>query len=175
MNIDSIKEIMDGFDPGVLLPDLSTLFGRIEGLCRIAVLAGPVALLLVGLAYLFLSPREANHYFGYRCYYGMDSVQAWRFTQRLAGLVMGILGLILTAAMFFLGTGFHGMEVMDMVWRSVTYLLVEAGLAILAVVSINLTAMHLFDRRGNVRRQKKTLRDETAEPAEHPQEPEKTE
>ena len=29
------------------------------------------AMLVLGLAYLFLAPREANYYFGYRCYFGM--------------------------------------------------------------------------------------------------------
>ena len=82
MSIESIKEIMDAFDPAAILPDLTTLFGKLELVCRIAVLVGPIALLIMGLAYLFLSPKEANHYCGYRCYFGMGSVQAWRFTQQ---------------------------------------------------------------------------------------------
>ena len=80
LDIESIKSLMDGFDPAALLPDLSDLFGSLATLCRFAVMIGPVVLLVLGLAYLFLSPREANYYFGYRCYFGMGSVQAWRFT-----------------------------------------------------------------------------------------------
>ena len=76
MNIDSIKEIMDGFDPAALLPDLSSVFGKIELLCRIAVVIGPIILLVMGLSYLCFAPKEANHYFGYKCYFGMGSVQA---------------------------------------------------------------------------------------------------
>ena len=155
MNIDSIKEIMDGFDPGALLPDLSTLFGRVELICRIAVLIGPIILLAMGITYLLLSPKEANHYFGYRCYYGMGSVQAWRFTQRLAGIVLGVLGLILTAAMFFLSGSFRGMEVMAMVTKAVICLTWQAGLSALALISINLTAFFLFDRKGEVRSKNK--------------------
>ena len=155
MNIDSIKEIMDGFDPGALLPDLSTLFGRVELICRIAVLIGPLILLGMGLAYLFLAPKEANHYFGYQCYYGMGSVQAWRFTQRLAGIVLGVLGLGLTIAMILFSAGFREMETMEMVTLACKCLLWQAGLSALAIVSINLTDMLLFDRRGEVRRRNK--------------------
>ena len=151
MNIDSIKEIMDGFDPSVLLPDLSTLVGRVELICRIAVMIGPIILLLMGLAYLFLAPKEANHYFGYQCYYGMGSVQAWRFTQRLAGLVLGVLGLGLSIAMAVLSMKFRGMETMAMVTMAAKCLIWQAVLAALAMVAINLTDMFLFDRRGEVR------------------------
>lgn len=151
MNIDSIKEIMDGFDPGALLPDLTTLFGKIELICRIAVLIGPIVLLAMGISYLLLSPKEANHYFGYQCYFGMGSVQAWRFTQRLAGIVLGSLGLILTVTMFFLSSGFHRMEVMGMVWKTCRCLLWQAGLSAFCMIAINLTAFFLFDRKGTVR------------------------
>ena len=154
MNIDSIKEIMDGFDPGAILPDLSTVVGRVELICRIAVLIGPVLLLGMGLAYLFLAPKEANHYFGYQCYYGMGSIQAWRFTQRLAGIVLGVLGLGLTIAMYVLGNRFGTMDTMAMVTAAAKSLLLQAGLTAFSMIAINLTDMVLFDRRGEVRRKK---------------------
>ena len=152
MNIDSIKEIMDGFDPGALLPDLSTVIGRVELICRIAVMIGPLILLGMGLAYLLLAPKEANHYFGYQCYYGMGSVQAWRFTQRLAGIVLGVLGLGLTVAMYLLGGRFPGMETMAMVTAASKSLLWQAGLTAFSMIAINFTDFILFDRRGEVRR-----------------------
>ena len=155
MSIDSIKEIMDGFDPASLLPDLNTLFGRLGLVCRIAVLIGPIVLLIMGLAYLLLSPKEANHYFGYRCYFGMGSVQAWRFTQRISGAVLAGLGLILGVVMFFVSSSFGAMEVNAMVWRAVTCLLWEAGLSLAAILGINTTAMLLFDHNGEYRGKKK--------------------
>ena len=130
LDIESIKSLMDGFDPAALLPDLSDLFGSLATLCRFAVMIGPVLLLVLGLAYLFLSPREANYYFGYRCYFGMGSVQAWRFTQRMAGLLFGGVGLILTIVMFLISGGFAEMEVTDMVWRAAGCLAWQAIIAI---------------------------------------------
>ena len=47
LDVESIKALLDGFDPAALLPDLSKVFDSLVPLCRIAVLAGPVVLLLL--------------------------------------------------------------------------------------------------------------------------------
>ena len=153
-NAESIKELMEGLDPVALLPDLNNIFENLAFVCRVAVLVGPIVLIVLGLAYLFLSPKEANYYFGYRCYYGMGSVQAWRFTQRLAGIVLGALGLILTGVMLVLSGGFAGMAVMDMVWRAVYCLIWEAVLALAAIIVINTAAALKFDSKGEFRNRK---------------------
>lgn len=152
LDIASIKDMMDAFDPAALLPNLSEIFGSLAGVCRVAVMIGPIVLLVLGLAYLFFSPREANYYFGYRCYFGMGSVQAWRFTQRFAGLILGGTGLILTLVMFTFSGSFASMEVTDMVWKAVHYLVIEAIAALAATLIVNITAFALFNRRGEYRR-----------------------
>ena len=155
LDIDSIKAIMDGFDPAALLPELSDIFTTLPGICRLCVMIGPVVLLALGLAYLFFSPKEANWYFGFRCYYGMGSVYAWRFTQRFAGVVLTLTGLALTIIMFVLSAGFSGMDVTDMVWKALELLLWEAGIALIANLSIHLAAILRFDRKGRHRRKSK--------------------
>ena len=155
LDIESIKSLMDGFDPAKLLPDLSELFGSLATLCRFAVMIGPVVMLILGLAYLFLSPREANYYFGYRCYFGMGSVQAWRFTQRIAGMLFGGVGLILTIVMYVISGSFAGMEVTDMVWKAVGCLVWQIGLALILTLAINFLAFFFFDAKGGPRRKKK--------------------
>ena len=155
LDIESIKSLMDGFDPAALLPDLSDLFGSLATLCRFAVMIGPVVLLILGLAYLFLSPKEANYYFGYRCYFGMGSVQAWRFTQRMAGMLFGGVGLILTIVMFLISGGFAEMEVTDMVWRAAGCLAWQAIIAIVLTLLVNFLAFFFFDAKGGPRRRKK--------------------
>ena len=155
LDIESIKSLMDGFDPAALLPDLSDLFGSLASLCRFAVMIGPVVLLILGLAYLFLAPREANYYFGYRCYFGMGSVQAWRFTQRMAGMLFGGVGLILTIVMFLISGGFAEMEVTDMVWKAAGCLAWQAIIAIVLTLLVNFLAFFFFDAKGGPRRRKK--------------------
>ena len=155
LNIESIKSLMDSFDPASLLPDLSKVFGSLATVCRVAVMIGPIVLLVLGLAYLFLSPKEANYYFGYRCYYGMGSVHAWRFTQRMAGVLLGGLGLVLSIVMFTISGSFAEMEVTDMGWKAVSCLVWEAALALIATLAINLTAAVRFDRKGEYRKKTK--------------------
>ena len=151
LDIASIKSIMDGFDPASLLPDLSKVFGSLVGVCRAAVMIGPVIALILGLAYLFLAPKEANYYFGYRCYFGMGSVRAWRFTQRIAGMILGGLGMILTVIMAIVTAGYGRMDAMDMVWSAVNCLIWEAVLLLIATIAINLIAMANFDAKGEYR------------------------
>lgn len=155
VDIASLKELMDGFDPATLLPELDGVLAATVTVCRIAVLAGPLVLLVLGLAYLFLSPREANYYFGYRCYFGMGSVQAWRFTQRMAGIILGGLGLVLTVIMFLVSAGFGGMDTMDMAWRALSCMLWEAALTALSILCINGIAALTFNARGELRNRKK--------------------
>ena len=155
LDIASIKALLDGVDPAALLPDLGGLLGSLETICRVAVLIGPVVMLALGLAYLFLAPKEANYYFGYRTYFGMGSVHAWRFTQRIAGVMLGALGLILTIVMLVISIGFGKMDVMDMVWKAAGCLVWEVVLALLANVLIGLAAYLLFDRKGEYRKGKK--------------------
>lgn len=154
LDIDSIKAILDGFDPASLLPDLSKIFSSLVPLCRICVMIGPVILLALGIVYLMLSPKEANYYLGYRCYYGMGSVYAWRFTQRFAGVVLGLTGGAMSIIVFVLSASFGSMELSDMVWKALSILLWEAGFALLAHLTIHLTAALRFDRKGRYRRKK---------------------
>ena len=121
------------------------------GVCRVAVMIGPVIALILGLAYLFLAPKEANYYFGYRCYFGMGSVRAWRFTQRIAGMILGGLGLILTVIMAIVTAGYGSMDSMDMVWSAVNCLIWEAVLLLIGTIAINLIAMANFDAKGEYR------------------------
>lgn len=148
MNVEDIKQLMDGFDPAALLPDLTTVAGKMELICRIAVLLGPILLLTFGLIYFFHPPKEANHRFGFRCYYGMGSVEAWNFTQRLAGIVWSGLGLVLSIVMLLGTLGLRKLTVVDQVWRSVKCLGWEVGLILAAVVFIHVMAGLTFDKDG---------------------------
>ena len=155
MNFESfedIKVLMDNFDPAALLPDLTTVVGKVEFITRIAVMVGPVVLLVLGILYFFAAPKEANYRFGYRCYFGMGSEEAWRFTQRFAGLVWGVLGLVLTVVMLIITGSFAGNPIMDIIGKGAKCLLWEGGLILVSILGINLTAMLCYDRKGLRRR-----------------------
>ena len=155
MSIEDFKGLMDAFEPASLLPELDTVIGKLALLARIVVLIGPAAVLLMGLVYLFAVPKEANYYIGYRCYYGMGSVEAWRFTQRLAGIVFAALGLVTGIAMLLISGGFAAMDTMDLLWRAVYCVLFEAGSMAVACLSINIVVALRFDGKGNERKKKR--------------------
>jgi len=152
MSIDDLRTLMDDFDPASLLPELDTMIGKMELVMRIAVLIGPIILLVLGLIYFLAPPKEANHYFGYRCWFGMGSVDAWRFTQRLAGMVWAVLGLILVIVMLIISTGFGGKEIMDMLWAAGKCVIWEAVLTALTCLGINAIVALKFDSKGERRK-----------------------
>ena len=152
MNIEDLKSLMDAFDPASLLPELNGLLDTVLYAVRIATLLGPAVLLVLGLGYLIFAPKEANYYFGYRCIFGMGSVEAWRFTQRLAGIVWTLLGLGLTAAMVLLTGGFAEMDVYDAVWTAGKYVLWQVGLVAVSCLVINTVVMTRFTYSGDYRK-----------------------
>ncbi len=149
--MEELKNLLEGFDLEALLPQLDTMLGKVELLTRIAVMVGPVVLLGMGLFYFLAAPKEANHSLGYRFYWGMSSVEAWQFTQRLAGAVWAALGLVLTIVMALLCTRFRGMEAMDMVWFALRLVLWELGLVAVSCLAIDITVLVFFDRKGSRR------------------------
>ena len=149
--MDALKDLLEGFDLEALLPQLDTLLGKVELITRIAVMVGPVVLLGMGLFYFLAAPKEANHALGYRFYWGMSSVEAWQFTQRLAGAVWAVLGLVLTVVMALLCARFRGMEAMDMVWFALRLVLWELGLVAVSCLAIDITVLVFFDRKGSRR------------------------
>ncbi len=149
--IENIKQIMDGLDFAALFPKLETVLDWALLLCRLAMLAGPVVMLVLGLIYCFLAPKEANFSLGYRFRWGMGSVKAWRFTQRLAGIVWGSLGLVLTVAMTIVVLVNAELALDALLWKAVGCLLWQAGLMVLACLVINLVVLLRYDLKGKRR------------------------
>ena len=85
--MEALKTSFETMDFSGLLPDLGTVLGWVELLLRICVMAGPILILGFGLLFLLAPPKEANYGLGFRCWWGMASMAAWQFTQRLAGMV----------------------------------------------------------------------------------------
>lgn len=150
--VDKLKELFDGFDLAKILPELDKLLGKVYPLLRFAMLIGPFCLLILGLAYFFLAPKEANRHFGYRCYFGMGSQYAWQFTQKLAGLVWAVLGAVLLVIMALISGRFGGLATDLAVSKAITCILWEIGLIALSCVGIDITVAVIYDRNGKQRR-----------------------
>ena len=149
--MEAIKALTEGADLTKLLPDLSTILGKVEALTRIAIMIAPLVLLGLGLLYFLAAPKEANYKLGYRCFWGMSSVEAWQFTQKLAGIVWSILGFVLCIVMTVQSGKFQGMEADAMAYLAMKYLLVELVCVVISILLINLTVFVCFNHKGILR------------------------
>ena len=152
MNIEDLKSIMDAFDPASLLPEMESILNVLVDAVRLAILAGPIVVLAFGVLFLVFAPKEANYILGYRCAFGMGSVEAWRFTQRLAGITWTALGLVLTVVMFVLTRKFGRLDAYEVVWTGAKYILWEVGLVAVSSLFINTAVMTQFTYDGELRR-----------------------
>ena len=149
--IDKLVGLVDEFDPASLIPQLNTVIGWVETFARLCVMAAPLLLLGLGLWYLFIPPKEANHFAGYRFYYGMGSVEAWQFTQRIAGMAWTALGLVLTVIMALICAGFRGEAAVDMAGTAISCVLWELGLIAVCCIAIDVLVALRYDKDGNRR------------------------
>ena len=127
MDFDTISEALSNFDLANYLPKLDTIWDALETLMRILVMTGPLVLLGLGLWYFLAPPREANHRAGFRTLWGMGSVEAWLFTQKVAGIAFSLLGFVLTVVMAIICNGYRGMEISEMVNSAGICLLWQIG------------------------------------------------
>ena len=153
--IESLTKLINEFDFANFMPELDGILGWIDLFVRICVLAAPAALLFFGLWWLVLPPKEANHSAGYRCYFGMGSVDAWRFTQKLAGTIWTALGVGLLAIALLISNRFPDMEPMAMVYKAITCILWQIGLSAVVCLMINLVVTIRYDRKGDLRSEKR--------------------
>ena len=152
--MDELTALFENFDLKNYLPKLDTLWGTVETLLRIFVMAGPLILLGLGLWYFLAPPKEANHRAGFRTLWGMGSVEAWRFTQKAAGIAFSVLGFVLTVVMALLCNGYRNMTPDEMILSAAKSLLWQLGLVVVCTLVLHILALILFDWKG-VRRSEK--------------------
>ena len=113
-----------------------------------ALLTGPVTMVILAAFYLFKPAPEANYNFGYRTYYGMGSVEAWQFSQRIAGLAFGGLGVVLTVAMLIVILFFIGKTLMQVAIMVTVCLVIQIILLIAARITVATLCKKYFDKDG---------------------------
>ena len=148
--MNSITKLFD-LDFAALVPELDTFLGRICAGASLAVLIGPMLLLVLGMLYLLKPPSEANYRAGFRTYYGMGSIEAWRYTQRIAGLVWGSLGAAMTVIMGIVCLTFGGKDAAAVVKGALICLIIEVILIVATYIGIGAMASKHFDKDGNRR------------------------
>lgn len=152
--MDAIMNLLKEFDPAALLPDISSIVGIMQVFARILILIIPLLLGGLGAAYYFKPIKEANHIFGYRTYFGMGSVDAWKYTQRLAGFGYMVLGGALTLAMIIVNLCLIGAETLTLLTTAAICLIIELVLTGLGVLALNIFLAIRYDRDGYLREER---------------------
>lgn len=135
-----------------VLPDFGGFLGDLRFYMGLFLLAGPLVMLALG-AWMFFKPIPTpTHKAGYRTYFGMGSNAAWRFTQWLAGLVWGGAGALLTVMMIVVCIVLGSMDVNAAVNACLTWLIVEAAVALAAFLTVEIAVAARFDSRGKLRK-----------------------
>lgn len=146
--MEKITALFESLDLAKLVPQMDVLLEKMVWVVRVAVMAGPIVMLVFGLWYLLLPPKEANYGAGFRTWFGMGSVEAWRLTQKIAGFAWTGCGLVLCVVMWFVSRGFVGGDAMTMAGKALICLLWQVGVALVSYIAISVTMMVLYDSRG---------------------------
>lgn len=149
--MDFINKIFE-FELATMVPDMAVVLDKVRLAVTAAVLLGPAFLLILGLIYFFIPPKEANHRLGFRTYFGMGSVEAWQFTQKAAGIAFGSLGLILLIIMLVVISGFDTLDHFQMTSKAMTCMLWQAGLALLLRLAVVVLVTVRYNKNGDRRK-----------------------
>ena len=146
--MEKITALFEGIDLTKLVPQMDTLLEKLQWVARVAVMAGPVVMLVFGLWYLLLPPKEANYGAGFRTFFGMGSVEAWRMSQKIAGFAWTGCGLVLCVVMWIISRGFAAGELMDVAGKALLCLVWQVGVALVSYIAVAVTMTILYDSRG---------------------------
>lgn len=137
-----------------IIPNVENLVKNMHLWVGIVLMIGPIIMIIKGAIYLFLAPPEANHKLGYRTFFGMGSVKAWKFTQKLAGYIWGGLGVALAILGIIGIVILSGKEPAAVMSTGLTLMIVETSAMLAAFLSIEITMPILFDINGNRRKKR---------------------
>ena len=149
--MEKITELLNNFSLEKYIPKLDTLMGWVQWLISLAIRVGPICILVLGLIYLLIPPKEANWKAGYRTYFGMGSVMAWNFTQRVAGILMIPTGLLLTVIAYVKIGKFSDYDLMTMAQKAFDAIIFQVVCALIIYIFMFVLTAVMFTRKGDCR------------------------
>jgi len=135
-----------------LVPPLDTMLSDLRAWISWALMIGPLILLALGIYYLVSPPKEANHKAGFRSYYAMGSLTAWRYAQRLAGWTFGGIGLGLSIAMGIVCLVLIGAEAITVMNTAIVCLICQIAAMGIGYIVVSRIVASRFDADGNPRK-----------------------
>lgn len=149
--MENFTDFLNNFSLEQYMPTLDKMMGWFQWLICLAVRIGPLCILVLGLIHLLISPNEANHKAGFRTYFGMGSITAWNFTQRISGILMTLTGAVLTIFAFSAASKFASQDLMTATEKAFDLIKVQVICALVIHVFMFVLAAAMFDRKGKFR------------------------
>lgn len=147
--MEAITAFLESFDIAKLLPELGKFISDLRFWAGLFMLIGPIVMLGLGIWYFFLPTKEANHYIGFRTHASMGSIQAWRYSQRLAGLLYMIVGGVFGALSLVLIIVLSFTQPMAMATTAFIVIILQAFSAIALWAILQMMISSRFDKNGN--------------------------
>ena len=149
--MEKITDLLNNFSLEKYIPKLDTLMGWVQWLISLAIRVGPICILVLGLIYLLIPPKEANRKAGYRTYFGMGSIMAWNFTQRVSGMLMVPIGLLLTVIAYIKIGKFSEYDLMTMAQEAFGAIKFQVVCALIIYIFMFVLTAVMFTRNGDCR------------------------
>ena len=143
----TITDLLDA-----VIPKLSDLLSSMRFWMAFVMCIGPLLFIGLGLFYRKWAPPEANHKLGYRTYFGMGSVAAWKYTQKLAGIVWLSVGIALAVVAIVGCVLTFTMEQDKGTNAALIILIAEFVVALAAYITVEVMVMAHFDINGKKRK-----------------------
>ena len=149
--MEKITALLENLDFAKYLPAIDKLMGWIDKLITLSIRIGPLCILGLGLIYLLIPPKEANHKAGFRTYFGMGSIAAWLFTQRVSGAIMTGAGLYLNILAKSVAKKMAGLGQLEMLKLAFGCFKTQFIAVIAIHVFMFVLTMIMFNRKGILR------------------------
>ena len=149
--IAKITAWLNEFDFAKILPELGPIMDKLAGWLRLALFVGPILLLVLGLWYFFVPPKEANRLMGFQSFFGMGSDKAWRATQYISGAVWCIMGLVFLILMVSVSKTIQNLAFMDLAVAVIKQLLIQAIVVFVLYVLLQFIIGLYFTFSGKLR------------------------
>ena len=144
-----ILDFLKEFDIAKILPEMPLFEKQLAGWLRFFLLLGPLVMAGMGAWFHYAPPQNPNYGLGFRTKRSMSSVAAWRYAQRVGGMIYMILGGALAVISLVLSLFFGLMSPVTMAVVSLLCVILETGLAVGAfILTENLLRKH-FDANGD--------------------------
>ena len=147
--MEALLSFLKEFEIAKLLPEIGNFVTGLAWYTRLAILAGPLLMLGLGLWYHYKPSEEPGRAIGFLGRSVMGSPESWAFAQRFAGVTWMIVGGGLAVIMVILSILFVIMSPIVMITVALVCIILEFGLILAAQIYVNRHVLKYYDKEGN--------------------------